>query len=158
MDHLYYNLWDTKCNEIGGVSITQAILESVTKSVYDPCPPGFCLPPNGAFTGFTESGNNSYTSSELNVSGSFDKGWHFRTVLKDETGSETIFFPASGYREADESLLDGVGGYGCYWSSAPYHSYNPFYGCNLYFYSDNVFPLYNGMRSFGYVMRPVKEN
>ena len=51
MDHLYYNLWDTKCNETGGYNdITKARFKAVTKSVYDPCPPGFCLPPNGAFT------------------------------------------------------------------------------------------------------------
>ena len=29
---------------------------AVVKTVYDPCPAGFCLPPSNAFTGFTDDG------------------------------------------------------------------------------------------------------
>ena len=155
MDNLYYNLWDTKCNEGGGYNgINIAIFESATKSVYDPCPPGFCLPPNGAFTGFTSTGRNTGFFPEFNVSGSFDKGWHFRTVLKEESGGETIFFPASGYRYFNDGLVFSVGGYGYYWSSVPEDMRN---GCYMYFYSDFVYPLHYTSRSFGFVLRPVKE-
>lgn len=154
MDNRYYNLWDTKCNEISGYNgITTARFESVTKSVYDPCPPGFCLPPNGAFSGFTEVDNYTVISSEWNVSGSFDKGWHFRTVLKNESGSETIFFPASGCL-SHNGLQSGLG-YLCYYCSAV-----PKYTdecCYLYLDWNGVGPLNYNKRFFGYSVRPVME-
>ncbi|MGP1392980.1 MAG: hypothetical protein ACTTK1_03320, partial [Candidatus Cryptobacteroides sp.] len=155
MDYKYYNLWDTKCNKSGGDEhINKAIFESVTKSVYDPCPPGFCLPPNGAFTGFTITGEFSSTLTELNVSGVFNNGWRFRTVLAVEPGSETIFFPASGFRSYISGVLTDVGFYGFYWSSVPY---GPYKGCGLYFNAGSVAPLPYDYRSFGVVLRPVKE-
>ena len=160
MDGLYYNLWDTKCNETGNnKNITDARFEPVTKSVYDPCPPGFCLPPNGAFTGFTSTGNTSGNSSELNVSGSFNKGWNFRTVLMGEPDpaiDPTIFFPASGYRDYSYSggLYD-IGEDGRYWSSAPYKAGGGGYA--LLLYSGSVFPVSGYITSYGHVLRPVKE-
>ncbi|MGP1392819.1 MAG: fimbrillin family protein, partial [Candidatus Cryptobacteroides sp.] len=155
MDNRYYNLWDTKCNEDGGTTITTARFESATKSVYDPCPPGFCLPPNGAFTGFTRTGNNTGSSSEWNVSGSFDKGWHFRTVLKGESGGETIFFPASGYRLTNIGTLYIFGDVSYYWSSVPSDTSNY---CSMYFYSGCINPLDSYGRSHGFAVRPVAEN
>ena len=160
MDDRYYNLWDTKCNEICDEDkIYQARFESVTKSVYDPCPPGFCLPPNGAFTGFTITGGNSSDLSESNVSGPFNKGWHFRTVLAGESGGETIFFPILGYRETDGMLIL-VGSYVYYWSIVPYNlEYSgPGFGCPMFLNFNFVNPLLYNHRSFGYVLRPVAEN
>ena len=154
MDNLYYNLWDANCNETGSGGITTARFEPVTKSVYDPCPPGFCLPPNGAFTGFTRSGNNSNTSSEWNVSGSFNKGWNFRTVLKGESGGTTIFFPASGYRSYDSGVLHDVGGEGDHWSSVPFYTN---FGGGLHFFSGYVSMLDGNLRSYGFVLCPVLE-
>ena len=154
MDALYYNLWDASCNETSGGGITTARFLPVTKSVYDPCPPGFCLPPNGAFTGLTESGNLSGNPSELNVSGSFNRGWHFRTVLKDESGIETIFFHVSGYRYYNTGELSIIDNYCFHWSSVPHNTYN---GCFLYFSSKCVNPLYGDTRSYGFALRPVKE-
>ena len=157
-DGRYYNLWDTSCNENVGISITDARFEPVTKSVYDPCPPGFCLPPNGAFTGFTSTGQNSYTSSEFNVSGTFDKGWHFRTVLKDDPDpaiDPTIFLPGCGFRLQNGGFLANIG-YGYYWSSVRRYGA---YGCKLSFQYSNVYPLdYGHYCSFGFAVRPVVEN
>ena len=150
MDYLYYNLWDTECNEISNATITTARFESVTKSVYDPCPPGFCLPPDGAFTGFT----STVSSTDLNVFGSFDKGWHFRTVLKNESGGETIFFPASGFRNNYDGSLGGLGNFGCYWSAVPYNRDN---GNGLYFYFSFVYSQQSIIRSYGLPVRPVME-
>ena len=158
MDNLYYNLWNASCNEISiNSDITKVRFKAVTKSVYDPCPLGFCLPPNGAFTGFTRSGNNSNTSSEFNVSGNFDKGWNFRTVLKGEPDAAidpTIFFPASGYRDYG-SVLHSVSVNGFYWASVPSIMGS---GSYLAFYSGFVYPLTCNIRGFGFVLRPVAEN
>ena len=154
MDNLYYNLWDTSCNETSGNLLNTARFLPAIKSVYDPCPPGFCLPPNGAFTGFTRSGNNSNIPSELNVLGSFNKGWHFRTVLKDESGGETIFFHALGYRTPNGDVLLDVGSRGLYWSSV---SYDTVYGDYFDLLPASVGPLYSDPSVYGHAIRPVKE-
>ena len=159
MDNLYYNLWDTNCNEICGYYISDFRFLPATKSVYDPCPPGFCLSPNGAITGFTISGDDSNNPSEFNVSGSFDKGWHFRTVLKGEPDhaiNPTIFFPASGFRNYDrDGLVEYIGYEGRYWSSVLLDIYG---GSLFFFYESQVYPAGIGIRAFGHSVRPVKEN
>ncbi|MGP1393423.1 MAG: hypothetical protein ACTTK1_05590, partial [Candidatus Cryptobacteroides sp.] len=159
MDNRYYNLWDTSCNETGGHGdITAARFEPVKKSVYDPCPPGFCLPPNGAFTGFTISGINSNIPYEFNVSGSFNKGWNFRTVLMgdpDPAIDPTIFFPALGYRYGYDGVRHDVGSIGHYWSSI---SYSTDHGCFLNIVSYCVFQLDDHIRSMGCALRPIAEN
>ena len=153
MDNYYYNLWDASCNETSSGGLTDARLLPVTKSVYDPCPPGFCLPPGGAFTGFTKNMYPSMTPSELNLSGPFSNGYNFRTVLKDESGSTTIFLPASGYRN-DMGGASLVGDYGYYGSGLSHNANNMLI---MFFYSGFVFTNYNRERSFGFVLRPVKE-
>ena len=86
--------------------------------------------------------------------GIFNKGWHFRTVLKDELGSETIFFHALCYRNCYVGVLYKVGNYGAYWESVPINMNS---GCILYLFSSLVYPLnYNG-RSIGLVLCPVRE-
>ena len=155
MDNLYYNLWDASCNEAGSYYITTARFLPAIKSVYDPCPPGFCLPPSGAFTGFTSTGDYSSTSSKLNVSGPFNNGYNFRTVLKGESGGETIFFPALGLRYYGNGLMDLSGNSGYYWSG---DSFNETVGCILFFISGIVYPMSNNNRSSGFAVRPVAEN
>ncbi|MGP1393843.1 MAG: hypothetical protein ACTTK1_07775, partial [Candidatus Cryptobacteroides sp.] len=123
MDNLYYNLWDSSCNEttsfFGDRSVTTARFEAVKKSVYDPCPPGFCLSPNGALTGTTRSGNITSSIPDLNVSGSFNEGYNLRTVLLGESGGTTIFFPALGFRESFHGIeLNYIGSFCFYWSSS----------------------------------------
>ena len=55
----YYNLWSAD-NTVMGYNDN-----SVVKTVYDPSPVGFKMPASNAFTGFTTTGQNSYTQSEL---------------------------------------------------------------------------------------------
>ena len=75
----YYNLWDANCTSTGNSDNT------VTKTVYDPCPVGFKMPNGNTFTYFSTS----------NVVGSFNNGWYFKRNAEDTTG---VFFPASGNR------------------------------------------------------------
>jgi hypothetical protein len=126
--------------------------EAVVKTVYDPCPAGFCMPCRNAFTGFTTTGNNAVALSQFNVSGSFDKGWNFYT---SSAKTSTIFFPAAGYRFAGNGTLRDVGSGGYSWSAVPYSSDD----CHLlYFFSSYVGPLnLDGRRASGYSVRPVQE-
>ena len=160
MDNRYYNLWDSSCNEItsglGERNITTARFEAVTKSVYDPCPPGFCLSPNGALTGTTRSGNITVSISDLNVSGSFNEGYYLRTVLLGESGGTIIPFPASGFRETFNGVkLNHIGSFCFYWSSSVQ---SETCGDCLDLRNGYSNPMYYYERVSGLPLRPVAEN
>lgn len=125
-----------------------------SKSIYDPCPPGWRVPPQNTWTGFTSTGGNTSTSSQFNVSGSFNIGWTFYTG-GSKSGS-TTFYPAAGYRSYGSGQLGSVGSGGYYWSSSPYSSGSGNAG-SLYFSSGNVRPLYGDYRAYGFSVRCVQE-
>ena len=65
----------------------------------------------------------------------------------------SIFLPASGYRNYSGGSLGNVGSGGCCWSASPYSSN---YGLYLYFYSSNWYWLSNH-RAYGFPVRAVAE-
>ena len=146
----YYNMWSAR-NTKANVAYNVAD-EAVVKTVYDPCPPGYHVPPTNAFTGFSTTGQNTSTSSQFNVSGSFSNGWNFYTG-KNKTGG-TIFFPASGYRGGSSGGLNVVTSHGYCWAAVPYSTNN---GRYLYFIATGVYPLVNNHRANGFPVRPVQE-
>ena len=152
----YYNLWSADNTVTGGYN--QGNDNPVVKTVYDPCPVGFKMPANNAFTGFTTTGQNSTSQSEMNVDGTDDWqqwtnnfGHNFWT---NSSKTATINFPASGLRYNNGGSLSLVGNYGCYWSAVPSNAFN---GCYLYFNSGYVFPLYSNTRAYGFAVRAVSE-
>ena len=152
----YYNLWSADNTVTGGYN--QGNDNPVVKTVYDPCPVGFKMPANNAFTGFTTTGQNSTSQSEMNVDGTDDWqqwtnnfGHNFWT---NSSKTATINFPASGYRDYDDGSLVSVGYYGFYWSAVPNDTNN---GCNPYFNSGNVSPLSGYARAYGFAVRAVSE-
>ena len=152
----YYNLWSADNTVTGGYN--QGNDNPVVKTVYDPCPVGFKMPANNAFTGFTTTGQNSSTQSELNVDGTSDWqqwtnnfGHNFWT---NSSKTATINFPASGFRDDIDGSLNFVGYLGYYWSAVPLNTLN---GCNLYFSSGSVSPLNSTTRAYGFAVRVVSE-
>ena len=152
----YYNLWSADNTVTGGYNMGND--NPVVKTVYDPSPVGFKMPANNAFTGFTTTGLNSTSQSEMNVDGTDDWqqwtnnfGHNFWT---NSSKTATINFPASGLRGSNDGSLGYVGSYGYYWSAVPDNSLN---GCFLYFDSGYVGPLYNGTRTYGFAVRAVSE-
>lgn len=148
-NYSYNNLWSAD-NTARGFNDN-----SVVKTVYDPCPVGFKMPASNAFTGFTTTGQNSSTQSELNIEDSQtfqnNLGHNFWT---NSSKTATIYFPASGCRDDSDGSLSTIGIFGSYWS-AYYNVSN--YGCFLIFYSGLVNPLYAGIRANGFAVRPVAE-
>ena len=152
----YYNLWSADNTVTGGYN--QGNDNPVVKTVYDPCPVGFKMPANNAFTGFTTTGLNSTSQSEMNVDGTSDWqqwtnnfGHNFWT---NNSKTATINFPASGCRYYSVGSLNNVGNNGYYWSAVPYNTDN---GCNLDFSSGDVYPLDYNTRSYGFAVRAVSE-
>ena len=149
----YYNLWSADNTVTGNWNVGND--NPVVKTVYDPCPVGFKMPANNAFTGFTANGLNNGT---INVDGTTDRqtyqnnfGYNFWT---SSSKTATIYFPASGCRSGDDGSLSLVGNTCYYRSAVPYSTQ---FGCNLTFDSDNVYPLSFVRRSFGFAARPVSE-
>ena len=152
----YYNLWSADNTVTGGYN--QGNDNPVVKTVYDPCPVGFKMPANNAFTGFTTTGLNSTSQSEMNVDGTNDWqqwtnnfGHNFWT---NSSKTATINFPASGYRGSNDGSLGSVGRDGVYWSAVPSDTGS---GCDLYFNSGGVYPLNNNARTYGFAVRAVSE-
>ena len=144
-DVAYANLWSANNHYTAND-------ENVIKTIYDPSPVGFKLPPGNVFTGFTTTGTSASTFSEIN--GTWDdssKGWNFYT---DSSKSKTIFFPASGYRSYSNGGANAVGGYGCCWSAVPYDYITGRY-LKLYFFS--VLPSEKFARAYGCGVRSIKE-
>lgn len=146
-DNAYANLWSVDN------TVYTANDNPVVKTVYDPSPVGFKLPPGNVFTGFTTTGGSTSTSSEINGtwSSSSLKGWNFYT---DSSKSKTIFFPASGYRSYSYGGAYGVGGYGYCWSAVPGNQSS---GRYLGFSSSSVYPLNYYTRAFGLGVRSSQE-
>ena len=149
----YYNLWSADNTVTGGNNTGND--NPVVKTVYDPCPVGFKMPANNAFTGFTANGLNNGT---INVDGTTDGqtfqnnfGHNFWT---SSSKTATINFPASGLRNDSDGSLINVGDGGYYWSAVPYSERS---GSYLEFNSGDVYSRYYGNRTYGFAARPVAE-
>ena len=144
-DNTYANLWSADNN------VYTANDENVIKTIYDPSPVGFKLPPSNAFMGFTTTGN--YTNNTSQINGEWNgslKGWNF---YADSSKSKTLFFPALGMRFYSKGGMGNVGSYGG-WSAVPYSQTN---GRFLYFYSSSIGPLGNYDRMYGFGVRSSQD-
>ena len=152
--YTFYNLWSM--NNTSAYAENQANSQTVVKTIYDPSPVGFSVPANDAFTGFTENGLNG---GRINVDGTDNAqtynnnfGHNFWT---NSSKTETIFFPATGYREAkDGNIVSYYGNYGDYWTATPTDMNN---GSVMGFDVNSVSPLYRNIRAFGFAVRPAAE-
>ena len=149
----YNNLWSADNTVIYGYNSGSD--NPVVKTVYDPCPVGFKMPANNAFTGFTANGQNY---GIMNVDGTDNLqtyqnnfGHNFWT---NSSKTATINFPASGLRNGHGGSLGYVGNNGYYWSAVPNGTNN---GCSLIFYSGYVNPLDFNTRTCGFAVRAVSE-
>ena len=128
-----YNLWDAACTTANSNRTNHAV-----KTVYDPCPPGFCVPSSGFIYYITTTVNTSVWDGK-------DRG---------RTWNGTLWFPAVGYRDGRTGASPrDVRTYGFYWSATPYDGS---YVYLLYFISDNWLE-YGDARSKGCPVRPVAE-
>ena len=90
-DTQYYNMWDAQ-----QTSNDENTAAATVKTVYDPCPPGFCVPTSGLY---------NYIKSQ--------------TVPGTDYTFSGVFFPASGTRGGSSGDLS-VGSWGYNWSATPY--------------------------------------
>lgn len=134
----YYNMWDAKNATTGNITT------ATKKTIYDPCPPGFCVPTGNLWNYF---GNND--SRTMSTWDSTNKGATWNTGI---TG-DALWFPASGYCGSGSGKLNGVGSVGYCWSASPYSSYDGHY---LIFHS-SYWRWGSYSRAYGFPVRPVAE-
>lgn len=101
-------------NELWGNPTGYTVGQTTTKTLFDPCPPGWKVPHPYVFSAFTTTGGTvDISSGEANVTGSFLQGWNF---LYD--GTNSTFYPGVGYRY-DEYGSFSFSTTGYYWTSSP---------------------------------------
>ena len=129
-----YNYWDINNNT------TENIKTATNKTIYDPCPPGFCVPTGNLYFYMGQGGSRS------------DSNWNSTLKWKTWTiNGQNIFFPAAGNRDSGSVSLYNVRTSGHIWAASPYSSS---FGRDLFFYSRNwSWDAYH--RSAGLAVRPV---
>ena len=131
-----YNYWDA--NQTG----TDNISTATVKTVYDPCPPDYCIPTGNLYY---YMGNNSSYTKWINGNGEIGRIW-----TKD---GANLYLPVSGLRNYRDGSLSGVGSLGLYWSASANYSDG---GRSLHFYSGYWGWGYDA-RVFGFPVRSVLE-
>ena len=134
----YYNMWDAQN------TATDNVTSATKKTIYDPCPPGFCIPTGNLWYYFGNGGNRTMSTFDTT-----NKGATWNTGI---TGN-ALWLPAAGYRSSSSGTLSNVGSSGYYWSATP-SSTN--FGRRLYFNS-SLWYWSNLHRAFGFSVRPVAE-
>jgi hypothetical protein len=103
----YTNLWDAPDGAINNTAYSDII---IVKTVYDPNPVGFKMPPGNAWTRLTLTGENTSEEAQINASnvGTYltDGGYRFYTQ-KDGEG-ETVLYQNTGLRYYSAGNLRGV--------------------------------------------------
>ncbi|WP_315348757.1 hypothetical protein [Prevotella melaninogenica] len=145
-EYKYFNLWSMQTTSQGDASKT------LVKTVYDPCPVGFTMPPLKTFSGATTTGITNTNNKDINALGNWDQGWHF--YAKDSSSPSTVYYPAIGSRTARAGSLYGVKDRGYYWVGVPSSTTA---GSNLDIRNTIVIPANNLNRAVGCSIRPVAE-
>ncbi len=150
----YYNLWMGKTATIVSSSVVHD-KDDVRKTVYDPCPPGYMVPPSAAYTGFTKAGENISDMSLANIVSVDDmdtkRGFEFYTQGW-KTGP-TIYFHKSSYHHYSDGKLI-TGNYGYYLTSGVASTSE---STRLRFGKSGLDPIFKGVRAYGFAVRSVKE-
>lgn len=145
-EYRYFNLWSMQTTSQTDVSKT------LIKTIYDPCPVGFSMPPLKTFSGVTITGKTNTNNKDINALGDWDQGWHF--YAKDSSSPSTVYYPAIGSRTAKEGKLYGVKDRGYYWVGVPSSTSA---GNNLDIRNTIVIPANNLNRAVGCSIRPVAQ-
>nr|WP_321480903.1 DUF4906 domain-containing protein [uncultured Bacteroides sp.] len=122
---------------VGSSTTQNDVLWGITKTVYDPCPAGWKVAPQAAFSSWSTGTSN----------------WDTTDLGRTNTDASGSWYPASGYRNSSTGALGDVGAIGYYWSSAV----NGVGGSYLHFDNNNVSAGSNNTRATGLALRCVQD-
>lgn len=159
-DWMYASVQTTEQDNLWGNPTTSAVKLNPargTKTMYDPCPPGWRVPPPDTWTSFSKSGYGTGQASDRNTTGIFNLGWMFYSSPGNLATSPTSFYPAAGFRNYQDGKLTAPGKNGKYWSSSTFTTANSNYASILDFNSVGVQSIYLSTRAYGYPVRCIRE-
>lgn len=137
------------------LSAKDDLLWKSAKTMYDPCPRGYKVAPEAAFTGFTKTGLSTTTQSEFNVLGSWTGGWNF-CISAFRSGISSKY-PASGKISGADGTNTTSGNEGGVWTSSPFQAESQ-YSASLFYSSGKVNPINSTNRADALPIRCVSEN
>ena len=114
-----------------------------SKTIYDPCPPGWRVPDGGSNGVWAKAGFDDHAYDDT------DEGMLFGSAYS----SPSAWYPASSYRGYISGSLGSGGRYGYYWSVTPVGEY----AYELYFSGNGyVFASFSNSRAYGQSVRCLK--
>ena len=134
----YFNSWNTA---LAGYGIDQ-LATSVAKTIYDPSPVGFKVPPQSAVSVFN-TGNFTYGAKDGNNGRTYS------------SGGNTLFFPGAGARSNTNGKLSDVNERGYVWYAVPL---SDSYGYHLFYSRSTLTNLSSNSRCYAFPVRPVLDN
>ena len=117
--------------------------QDTRKTVYDPSPAGYAVPPVKA-------------TKELNYNPSNKLTWNNGWIVTNSAG-ESAYFPAAGFRDLNNSynIVDPT--VGKFWSAGPYNQWGSAYVC-LYFYPGGWNGPTHWNKACGLSVHPIVDN
>ena len=143
----YINLWDAMRDPGTSGATNENVATATTKTVYDPCPAGFCVPTSNLWN-YLEARKSGCTLDETNVG------------LKYTANASELFFPLMGRRV--NCAVDPIENHSkavYYWSSSgSFGSGSGMYGAEILAIRTSLETLpSNAQCYFGYPIRAVAE-
>lgn len=153
-----YNIGNSDWYYTGSSSTDNTRWES-SKTIYDPCPPGYRVPDGGS-SGVWSKAFGSSSDFRENAYDNANEGFNFGSsgagTKKLSSSVSTCWYPAAGYLSDynGSGSLDILGNYGHCWSCSPFG-----YGAYDIFFSNSgsVYPSYDCSRACGFSVRCLKE-
>ncbi|WP_290091708.1 fimbrillin family protein [uncultured Bacteroides sp.] len=168
------NFWNSQLDKSGTKESIEAPNQMyVRKTIYDPAPAGYKIPPPTAFSGFFEITNNKIDIASAEFEDSSNTGWY----IIDKEKRTKFFFPSTGVR--DMGLYQRESAYGTW----PAHSRLTFIAtsgfqggidddgssCMLFSIDGRPNPnttngingvnaLYGTNNAYGFTLRPVRDH
>lgn len=127
-----------------------------SKSIYDPCPPGYRVPHAYVWTGFTNTaiGGSTNGSVVLNLASGSKPDIALQGGATFSVGA-TPSYPNAGYMNSSNAVISAPGARMIVWSSGVSTEVNGYAG-TMYDGSNNFFTPRAQSKSFGYPVRCMK--
>ena len=143
---------DFRNNELWGNPTGYVVGQTTTKTLFDPCPPGWKMPMPYVYSAFTKTGGSaSVASGDTNVTGTFVQGWN---LLYD--GANTTYYPGVGYRY-DEAGVFIFSSAGQYWTSSS-GAESAFGAWAVLLSSTQIYTQFINPRGSGFPVRCMRDN
>jgi len=141
----YNGYWNATQTE-SSTNVTTATV----KTIYDPCPPGFCVPTDNLFNYFASLGVSKLPWDE-------ERKGRIYTVTSETAITPTMFLPAMGKRDYREGVID-AGIRGAYWSATAFVDDKNKEKAHVFFMTDNGLAYFTNLeRGTGNPVRAVAE-